>query len=47
MEWGTAEVMQQTRKRLQQLQIDWVETASLWDIYRPEDYQRYIEEQVT
>ncbi len=47
MEWGTAEVMQQTRKRLQQLQIDWVEADSLWDIDRPEDYQRYIEEQVT
>ena len=40
MEWGTAEVMQQTRKRLQQAQIDWVEAESLWDIDRPEDLSR-------
>jgi len=40
MEWGTAEVMKQTRQRLQQMQIDWVEAESLWDIDRPEDLNR-------
>lgn len=40
VDWGTDQVMQQTRQRLQQQHLRWVEPASLWDVDRPEDLQR-------
>jgi uncharacterized protein len=40
VDWGTDQVMQQTRQRLQQQQMPWVEPLTLWDVDRPEDLQR-------
>jgi len=40
--WGSAEVMQQTRDRLNENTISFEELASCWDIDRLEDYQRYL-----
>lgn len=38
--WSTASVMQATRARLAQLGWRWRELETLWDLDRPEDYQR-------
>jgi len=40
--WGSADVMQQTRSRLNEKNISFEELASCWDIDRFEDYQRYL-----
>lgn len=40
--WGGAHVMADTRERLRQLGMCWTELACLWDIDRPEDYQRLV-----
>ena len=40
--WGSAKVMQQTRKKLKQNSISFNELATCWDIDRLEDYQRYL-----
>ncbi len=40
--WGGAEVMQQSRDRLNDNNINFEELASCWDIDRLEDYQRYL-----
>lgn len=40
VDWGTDQVMQQTRQRLQQQQMHWVEPLTLWDVDRPEDLLR-------
>ena len=40
--WGSAKVMQQTRKKLKQNRISFNELATCWDIDRLEDYQRYL-----
>jgi rSAM/selenodomain-associated transferase 1 len=40
--WGSAEVMQQTRSRLNENRVSFEELASCWDIDRLEDYQRYL-----
>lgn len=40
--WGSAEVMQQTRNRLNENDVSFEELACCWDIDRPEDYQRYL-----
>jgi rSAM/selenodomain-associated transferase 1 len=40
IDWGGAEVMLQTRQRLQQMGWQWAELESLWDIDRPEDFAR-------
>lgn len=40
MQWSTDQVMQQTRVRLQQYQLDWFEPETLWDVDRPEDLKR-------
>jgi rSAM/selenodomain-associated transferase 1 len=40
IEWGSDQVMQQTRALLQQAGIDWQELATLWDVDRPEDLSR-------
>ena len=41
--WGSEEVMQQTRDKLIEKGVPFVELASSWDIDRLEDYQRYLE----
>src|SRR5262245_12945667 len=38
--WGGAEVMAETRKRLSALGWTWRELDTLWDVDRPEDYER-------
>lgn len=38
--WGTATVMQETRRRLARLGWRWIELATLWDVDRPEDLPR-------
>jgi len=38
--WGSATVMQETRKRLAHLDWRWRELATLWDVDRPEDLLR-------
>jgi rSAM/selenodomain-associated transferase 1 len=40
--WGGASVMAETRARLRQLGWSWRELETLWDVDRPEDYQRLI-----
>ncbi len=40
--WGSAEVMQQTRSRLNDKNVLFKELACCWDIDRLEDYQRYL-----
>ena len=40
MSWGTGEVMDETRARLRELGWHWRELETLWDVDRPEDYER-------
>lgn len=40
--WGGANVMGETRRRLAALGWRWEELEMLWDIDRPEDYQRLL-----
>ncbi len=40
--WGSAEVMQQSRRKLKENSISFNELATCWDIDRLEDYQRYL-----
>jgi uncharacterized protein len=40
IDWGTASVMEQTRDRLSALGWRWAELPTLWDVDRPEDYDR-------
>ena len=40
--WGTSHVMKDTRERLSALGWRWQELDSLWDVDRPEDYQRLL-----
>lgn len=40
IEWGGAEVMGQTRQRLEAARLHWKEMPKLWDVDRPEDYVR-------
>ena len=40
--WGTSHVMTDTRERLSTLGWRWQELESLWDVDRPEDYQRLL-----
>ena len=40
--WGSDSVMAGTRSRLKQLGWNWSELETLWDIDRPEDYQRLL-----
>ena len=42
MTWGTADVMKDTRERLSALGWRWQELEPLWDVDRPEDYQRLL-----
>ncbi|HEX6736024.1 MAG TPA: TIGR04282 family arsenosugar biosynthesis glycosyltransferase [Azonexus sp.] len=40
--WSTAQVMAQTRQRLQQLGWRWLELPALWDVDRPDDLGRLL-----
>ncbi len=40
IEWGSATVMAETRKRLRALGWRWRELRTVWDVDRPEDYAR-------
>lgn len=40
--WSTAQVMAQTRQRLQQLGWRWQELPALWDVDRPDDLDRLL-----
>jgi hypothetical protein len=40
VEWSTANVMDETRRRLRSLTLSWRELPTLWDIDRPEDLER-------
>ncbi len=40
--WGSSEVMQQTRSKLDENNISFKELAVCWDVDRLEDYQRYL-----
>ncbi len=40
IEWGSANVMRQTRERLRHLGWHWRELRELWDVDRPEDHAR-------
>ena len=41
--WGTTEVMQQSRDRLKEKNISYKALETCWDVDRLEDYQRYLE----
>jgi rSAM/selenodomain-associated transferase 1 len=41
IDWGTSQVMAQTRARLGQQGLRWHEFPPLWDIDRPEDLERF------
>jgi len=40
--WGGETVMSETRSRLRELGWSWRELETLWDVDRPEDYQRLL-----
>jgi hypothetical protein len=40
VDWGSSQVMAQTRARLRQLGWRWTELRTLWDVDRPEDLRR-------
>jgi rSAM/selenodomain-associated transferase 1 len=40
VEWGSEQVMVQTRQRLSDLALRWVELPTLWDVDRPADLAR-------
>jgi len=40
--WGGATVLEETRARLRKLGWRWEELETLWDVDRPEDYQRLL-----
>jgi uncharacterized protein len=41
--WSTGSVMTQTRVRLEQIGWTWRELETLWDVDRPEDYERLMQ----
>lgn len=43
IEWGSGRVMEQTRHRLGEMGWRWSEPATLWDVDRPEDFDRLAE----
>ncbi len=44
VEWGSERVLTQTWQRLAELHWRWRELPTLWDVDRPDDYQRLLEE---
>ncbi len=45
--WGSAQVMQQTRRRLEENAIAYLELDTCWDIDVIEDYRRYLQDILT
>lgn len=45
--WGSAEVMQQSRNKLEINKFVYKELATCWDVDRLEDYQRYLSQRKT
>jgi rSAM/selenodomain-associated transferase 2/rSAM/selenodomain-associated transferase 1 len=43
VDWGTAQVMAQTRQRLIECGLRWVELGPLWDVDRPADLPRLLQ----
>jgi rSAM/selenodomain-associated transferase 1 len=43
VEWSTARVLGQTRRRLKELGLTWEEPVPVWDLDRPEDLERLAE----
>ena len=41
IDWGTQQVLQQTRDALADMGWSWLELETLWDVDRPQDYLRY------
>ena len=41
IDWGTDQVLEQTRSRLQEAKASWQALDTLWDVDRPEDLTRY------
>jgi rSAM/selenodomain-associated transferase 2/rSAM/selenodomain-associated transferase 1 len=41
IDWGTSEVLSQTRKRLRERKALWVELPPLWDVDEPADWRRW------
>ncbi|GAA4649236.1 TIGR04282 family arsenosugar biosynthesis glycosyltransferase [Kistimonas scapharcae] len=41
IDWGTGQVLAQTRDRLREMKASWQELDTLWDVDRPEDLARY------
>jgi rSAM/selenodomain-associated transferase 1 len=42
IDWGSAEVMQQSRHKLKMNKVPFRELTTCWDVDRLEDYQRYL-----
>jgi rSAM/selenodomain-associated transferase 1 len=42
IDWGTDQVMAQTRARLMHLGLRWSEMPALWDVDEPADWQRWL-----
>jgi rSAM/selenodomain-associated transferase 1 len=42
IDWGTSSVMNETRARMTNLGWNWHELETLWDVDRPQDYQRLL-----
>ena len=42
IDWGTAQVMAQTRARLRRLGWRWAEAEALWDVDLPQDLARLL-----
>jgi rSAM/selenodomain-associated transferase 1 len=42
--WSTARVMEETRQRLREAGLAWSEPATIWDVDRPADVERLIDE---
>lgn len=40
IDWGSTSVMESTRQRLRELGWRWRELRTVWDVDRPEDYER-------
>jgi hypothetical protein len=43
VDWSTGRVMAQTREGLTEMNWRWAESAPLWDVDRPEDFERLAE----
>lgn len=44
VDWGTGQVMAQTRERMRRNELHWTELGSRWDLDRPADYDRLVHE---